>query len=265
MRGQPRFIMFYSVIFDGETRKQRSIRKGATEKSPGLRATNGMNNYSAFHARARGNTASGASAGLLGKLDPAVAERLRFLGAFLREPARVGSLAPSSPALAQAMLRGCDLKKARTVVEFGPGTGAFTRPILERIGRHTAFLALELDDEHVRGLRQRFPGLCVYHDSAEKIQKYLAQHRRTKADYIISGLPWANMPVKMQEQILSAILASLAPDGTFMTFAYVHARWLPRARRFRERLETHFTQVRTSRIVWRNMPPAFVYRCRLTA
>jgi phospholipid N-methyltransferase len=222
-----------------------------------------MNNYSAIQARARGNNANGAPAGLLGRLDPAVAERLQFLGAFLREPARVGSLAPSSPALAQAMLCGCDLKSARTVVEFGPGTGAFTRPILERIGRHTAFLALELDDEHVRGLRRRFPALSVYHDSAEQIQKYLAQHRRTKADYIISGLPWANMPVKAQEQILSAMLASLAPDGMFTTFAYVHACWLPRARRFRERLKKHFARVRTSRIVWKNVPPAFVYRCSL--
>ncbi len=224
-----------------------------------------MNDYYAVRARARNNSAGASATGFLEKLDPALAERLQFLSAFLREPARVGSFVPSSPALAQTMLDGCDLKNSRTVVEFGPGTGAFTRLILERLGRHATFLALELDDKHVRGLRQRFPRLSVYRDSAEKIQKYLALHRRTKADYIISGLPWANMPVNVQEQILSAVLGSLAPDGMFATFTYVHACWLPRARRFRERLEKYFAEVRTSPIVWRNVPPAFVYRCRLTA
>ena len=152
-----------------------------------------------------------------------------------------------------------------TVVEFGPGTGAFTRLILERIGKQTAFLALELDEKHARGLRQHFPRLNVYHDSAERIQKYLAQHRRSKADYIISGLPWANMAVKVQEHILNAVVASLAPDGMFTTFSYVHACWLPRARRFRDRLENYFAEVKTSRTVWRNVPPAFVFRCRSAA
>ncbi len=224
-----------------------------------------MNDYYAVQARARSRSGSSPSVGFLEKLDPALAERLQFLSAFLREPARVGSFVPSSPALAEAMVHGCDLRNARTVVEFGAGTGAFTRLIRERMGGHTTFLALELDDNHVRGLRQRFPGVHVYRDSAERVQKYLASHRRTKADYIISGLPWANMPVKEQERILEAVLNSLAPDGLFTTFAYVHARWLPRARRFRERLEYYFGKVRTSRIIWRNLPPALVYRCRLAA
>jgi len=223
-----------------------------------------MNDFYAVQTRAR-SRGGASSVGILERLDPAMAERLRFLSSFLREPARVGSLAPSSPALAEAMLSGCELKNARTVVEFGAGTGAFTRPILERIGANTTFLALELDDKHARGLRQRFPGVHVYRDSAEKVQKYLAMHRRKKADYIISGLPWANMPVTVQECILEGVLNSLKPDGLFTTFAYVHARWLPRARRFRERLEHYFARVETSPIVWRNLPPAFVYRCQLAA
>src|ERR1051326_1964119 len=153
-----------------------------------------MSNYYGVQARARSQGASGSSAGLLDRLDPVMAERLQFLGAFLREPARVGSLAPSSPALAQAMLRGCDLKSAKTVVEFGPGTGAFTRLILQRIGRQTTFFALELDDKHVRGLRHRFPGVHIHKDSAERIQEYLVQHRRKHADYTINSSPLGGTP-----------------------------------------------------------------------
>jgi phosphatidylethanolamine/phosphatidyl-N-methylethanolamine N-methyltransferase len=215
-----------------------------------------------------GGSRTGAAAvrhGLLKKLDPAVAERLEFLGTFLRKPASTGSFAPSSPWLARAMVRGCDLRNARTVVEFGPGTGAFTRLILRRIGKQTAFFAMELDGEQARRLQERFPGLPVYHDSAEKIQRYLARHGRKKADYIISGLPWGNMPIKVRDRILDAVLASLAPEGTFTTFAYIHACWLPSALHFRKRLKEHFAEVKTSRIIWRNTPPAFVYRCKLKA
>jgi len=250
---------------DRETRKEVHTERRNGKVPPRFGAAQCMNDYYAVQTRSRRDGASASSASFLERLDPVLAERLQFLGAFLREPARAGSFAPSSPALARAMVRGCDLENARSVVEFGPGTGAFTRLILERIGRHTAFLALELDEKHVRGLRQRFPGLSVYHDSAERIQRYLALHRRKKADYIISGLPWANMAVQVQERILHGVDASLAADGMFTTFTYVHACWLPRARRFRERLENYFAEVKTSRIVWRNLPPAFVYRCRLKA
>ena len=201
--------------------------------------------------------------GLLEKLDPAMVEWLEFFGSFLRDPGRVGAFAPSSPELAEAMLLGCDLKNAGTVVEFGPGTGAFTRLILDRIARQTTFLALELDRDHVRRLRERFPGVNVYNDCAEKIQKYLTRHHRKKADYIISGLPWVNMPAKVQETILGTTVASLLPGGMFATFTYVPTFWFPRARRFRARLKSHFAEVRLSRVVWRNAPPALVYRCHL--
>jgi phospholipid N-methyltransferase len=207
-------------------------------------------------------SANAHSAGWLHRIDPGVAEKLRFFGAFLRQPSSTGSLAPSSRALGRAMLHGCRLREARTVVEFGPGTGAFTRLILERMGEETRFLALELNEQHVRLLKEKHPRLHVHRDSAERIGHYLRRHRASKADYIISGLPWANMPAATQDRILRAVLRSLDGEGMFVTFAYIHARWLPRARHFRKRLEEHFGEVRTSRIIWANVPPAFVYRCR---
>jgi phospholipid N-methyltransferase len=64
-----------------------------------------------------------------------------------------------------------------------------------------------------------------------------------------------------QNRIFDAVFASLAPGGLFTTFAYVHARWLPTSLRFRQRLFRHFSRIEVTPIVWRNLPPAFVYRC----
>lgn len=203
----------------------------------------------------------------MGKLRPARATesssrgRLRFFSAFLREPFKVGAFWPSSPELAEKIVGGCDLRSRSTVVELGPGTGAFTSLILERLRRQAQFFALELSPINVRELQRRFPRLDVYADSAERLPEYLERRDAQKADCIISGLAWGNMLPATQNKIFDAVLSSLAPGGLFTTFAYVHARWLPTSLRFRQRLYRHFSRIEVTPIVWRNLPPAFVYRC----
>ena len=196
--------------------------------------------------------------------ETSVLEHLQFFGAFLRQPGHVGAVLPSSPSLARALVAGCDLQRARLVVELGPGTGVVTKSILNRLGHGTRFFALELDEKSVRNLRRRFPGVAVYHDSAEHIRRYLKRHGQARTDCIISGLPWAAMSLRLQHRIMKQVHAALTPQGVFTTFAYIHASWMPKAQHFRRWLCRHFDHVETSRIVWRNFPPAFVYRCRLT-
>jgi phospholipid N-methyltransferase len=63
-----------------------------------------------------------------------------------------------------------------------------------------------------------------------------------------------------QDRIFDAMLNSLAPQGQFVAFGYIHAVWYPTTMRFRRRLFRSF-RVETTPIIWRNLPPAFVYRC----
>ena len=196
-------------------------------------------------------------------LDARLDEHVAFIGSFLRGPASVGALTPSSPALAKAMIAGCDLGQAETVVELGPGTGAFTGLILKEIGRRTTFIALELDEHHVKRLHREFPRAAVYRDTAANLPKYLRRHGKRHADYIISGLPWASIPHAQREEIMAAILESLAPGGVFTTFGYLLTRLFPSTRKFCRQLRKDFAVVERSKLVWRNIPPAYVYRCTL--
>ena len=120
---------------------------------------------------------------------------------------------------------------------------------------------MEINPINVRELQRRFPELQVHADCAEKLPDYLRQDEGRKADCIISGLAWGNMLPPTQNRILDAVVSSLAPGGLFTTFAYVHASWLPTSIRFRNRLFRHFSKIEITPIVWRNLPPAFVYRC----
>jgi len=183
---------------------------------------------------------------------------LSFLAAFAREPFTVGSLWPSSKTLSKVVADSCEIKPGATVVELGPGTGAFTGPILQRLNGHGRFLAVEINETNVKVLQRRFPRCRVVHGSAAQLPDHLEGRL---ADCIVSGLAWGNMLPRTQNELLRAILKSLKHKGQFIAFAYAHAAWMPTSLLFRQRLRRHFERIETTPIVWRNLPPAFVFRC----
>ena len=182
----------------------------------------------------------------------------RFVEAFIREPLTVGALWPSSSRLSKLVVESCDVVPGDTVVEFGPGTGSFTGLLLQRLHGRGRMLAMELSETNIAELRRRYPHCETIHDSAENLPKHL---NGTRAKCIISGLAWGNMLPATQDRIFDAMLESLASDGQFVAFAYVHASWFPTSRRFKRRLLESFVRVEKTPIIWRNLPPAFVYRC----
>lgn len=183
---------------------------------------------------------------------------LSFLGEFVREPFKIGAVWPSSRALSQVVVDSCDIRPGDTVVELGPGTGSFTELLLRRVNGRGRLLAVELNARYACLLRERFPQCEVVNDSAENL---VAQLQGRLADCIVSGLAWGTMLPKTQNAIFDAILNSLAADGQFVAFGYLHAACLPTSQDFRRRLRRHFQQVETTPIVWRNLPPAFAFRC----
>lgn len=190
-----------------------------------------------------------------------MAEHARFLLHFIKNPTSIGAVAPSSPWLASMIVQDMGLERARTVVEVGPGTGAFTAATLRRIPADAFFMAVELNREFAEAIRRRYPRVRVVNDSAENLEHHLEDSGRVgQVDAVISSLPWAGFPPELQERLLGPILRSLRPGGKFATFAYVHARGLPAGKRFRALLDRSFRFVDVTRVEWRNLPPAVVYR-----
>jgi phosphatidylethanolamine/phosphatidyl-N-methylethanolamine N-methyltransferase len=191
----------------------------------------------------------------------AVRDHVRLLTEFIRQPIYTGAVAPSSRWLARCVVAEMGLEEAQTVVELGPGTGSFTRLIAERARPEALVLALELNPRLAADLAPRFPRVEIVNDSAERLLDHLRSRGREHADCVLSGIPFAAFGPELQCRVVDAVVASLRPGGRFATFAYVNAAWLPPGRRFRRLLESRFPIVRTTSTVWRNLPPAFVYRC----
>jgi phospholipid N-methyltransferase len=185
-----------------------------------------------------------------------------LLRQFLRNPSQTGAVLPSSAYLAEVMVDWLDLGGARSVLEYGPGTGPFTPHILKRVGRDCRFLAIERNAALASEFRTKLPNVELVHDSVENVRAICDRAGIVSVDCIVCGLPWAAFPEGLQRRLLDSMMTVLRPGGQFVTFAYLHGLPLPAGRRFANRLPEYFSEVSRSRTVWMNLPPALVYRCR---
>jgi phospholipid N-methyltransferase len=191
-----------------------------------------------------------------------VRDTVQFLGAFVRHPSRVGAIAPSSAALARAMVAGLEVGDGGSVLEFGPGTGSFTAAIADVLVEPTHYLGIEREPGFVELLRRRFDRLQFVHGSAEDARSHHAEAQLPPVRAILCGLPFACLAPSVQDGIIAALDQLLGPGGEFRTFQYLHAYCLPTAVRFRQRIAGVLGSHRRSPIVLANMPPAYVLRWR---
>ncbi len=182
-------------------------------------------------------------------------DRTTFLRSFLRDWRTIGSVTPSSRFLVGAMLDRVDFGHARRVVEYGPGTGVFTREALRRLGPDGRLLALDTERHFIDALRERLPDprLVAAPGSAASVERHLAALGWDGVDVILSGIPYTAMPKELREAILRASAAALAPGGLFL--AYQYSPYIrPLLGRYFDRVETRWVPL--------NLPPAFYFACR---
>jgi len=194
-------------------------------------------------------------------LESIVRHAWTFVREYLRAPRTIGAVAPSSRGLAELIVDLAGVAQADVIVEYGPGTGAFTQRILEVKRPEAKLVAVEFHPTMAAQLRRRFPQVDVVEDSVANLGRILAERGLKQADSIVSGLPWAAFDSGLRDRLLEATITALRPGGRFATFAYVEGSILPGARRLRRKLRRLFTEVHRSPIVWGNLPPAFVYQC----
>ena len=187
---------------------------------------------------------------------------LTFLKNFIKRPMHTGAVWPSSPYLSLEMTRHVGLERSSAVVELGPGTGAVTTHIVNALPRSAKFFAVELNCELCDCLRQKHPSVKIYNEDAADLGRLLKMESIESVDLVVSSLPWTVFPSKLQDRLLDVVTSSLRRGGYFVTFAYVQGTVLPSGVRFKSQLKQRFTRVGRSHTEWRNIPPAFVYRCK---
>src|SRR4051812_2564160 len=112
-------------------------------------------------------------------------ENIQFLQAFLKNPLKVGAVAPSSPDLAWQMLQGILPDDENIIVELGVGTGAITKYIREILPDDRSYLGIELDAAMVSNLKVRYPEMNIINGNACELSAIHASSGLGKASYIL--------------------------------------------------------------------------------
>ena len=125
-----------------------------------------------------------------------------FFRQWLRSPKSMGSIIPSSLALARAVTSAVAWEPGQTVIELGAGTGAISQGLLEKGMPCEALMMIELDEQLYDYLRNRFPGVRVIHGDATKLADIVADQGIDEVSTVVSGLPMVNMPFDFQSAIV---------------------------------------------------------------
>lgn len=185
---------------------------------------------------------------------PGFREIMAFARGFLKAPMAVGSLVPSSPFLVEQVLRPINWERARVIVEYGPGTGSFTRAILGRMLPEARLVALEINPlfHDYLGRTLADSRLHLRLASATEVKRVLRELDCGRADYIISGIPFRTLPERLRDPIVRNARSVLAPNGRFLVYQFSGA--------VRPYLERVFSDVARGRELL-NILPARLYYC----
>src|SRR5690242_18277795 len=132
-----------------------------------------------------------------------------FIGEALNDFSTVAAISPSSRFLASAMMRPLQLPRARVAVEFGAGTGAITRALLNQLHPSGELLVFEINRSFLDCLRRNIsdPRMVLIHASVENLNIELEKRGVDRVDAVASSLGLAFMP----DHVRHALFQNLAP------------------------------------------------------
>jgi phospholipid N-methyltransferase len=197
---------------------------------------------------------------------------LVFYGEILRATRQVGAFSRMSGAVARVVAEPlASLPSPRRVLEAGPGTGALTGAVLERLGPGDRLDLYEVNATFARFLRQGLvPREGVRVEVFERDVEALEEGARY--DMIVSSLPLMNFEPEKVRRTLDLYAAHLAPGGVLGAVDYwgkelrpivsspsERARMREVLRMTREFLERNECE---ERVVFWNFPPACVRHVR---
>lgn len=174
-----------------------------------------------------------------------------FFRLWLKDPFKIGAIAPSSRDLARAMAKLVPESLHYPIVELGGGTGVVTQALLERGIAPSKLFVVERDPTLHELLQKRFPELNIVQGDAAHLGALLHPHGISKVSAVVSGLPLLTFRKSVQHEIIMAAFALLERGAPFVQFTYGPFSPLPRK---------EFGLVgRVRKRVLNNLPPASIW------
>lgn len=183
-----------------------------------------------------------------------MSKKFNFFKEALKNYKTSGTVIPSSKYLASKMLKEIDFDTAEVIVELGPGNGAITQHILNKIKPQTILICFEINDAFYKELKKiNHPQLVVLKASAENVKAEIEKLGYNKADFVVSSLPLTILPKEVTKTILEKNYNFLAKNGAFIQYQYSLSYYKKLKEVFGDAINLSFEAL--------NFPPAFIYTC----
>lgn len=168
----------------------------------------------------------------------------------------VGALHPSSRFLVRRLIGCLRPERVRTLVEFGPGPGVATRPLLAALPADARYIAIEKNPAFLDALRSSTadPRLTVVAGDVCSVREILSSRGIHSADAIIASIPFSFLSRDERAGLIEAVESLLADDGDFVIFHQFTPLML-------SLVKTRFARVRVL-FEPRNIMPCFLIHCR---
>ncbi|MEI6558767.1 MAG: phospholipid methyltransferase [Rhodospirillaceae bacterium] len=143
-----------------------------------------------------------------------------FFKRWFADPVAMGSLVPSSASLRRLVTREIVCGPDEIVVEFGGGTGAMTRAILEAGVPAERVWSIEIDPELAGFLARLYPKVNVIHGDCREIESRLGPELIGKVGTVVLGIPMVLLPIALQREIVATMFRIMVPDRRFLHYTF---------------------------------------------
>ncbi|MFB6258394.1 MAG: class I SAM-dependent methyltransferase [Flavobacteriales bacterium] len=144
--------------------------------------------------------------------------KLHYLLQFFKDP-KVAAVGPTSRRVVEGVCDGLPFDRDIRLLELGPGDGAVTRKVLDRLSSGSRVLALETNESFYKELASwDDPRLTVIQDRAENFLRHMEQQGFKGVDHIISGIPSSMLSHEQRIDLVMNFYRSLEEGGTAMVY-----------------------------------------------
>lgn len=179
---------------------------------------------------------------------------LAFLKSFATDK-DVASITPSSMYCVRKLCEHINFDKTKLIIEYGGGTGVFTKYFLQQMRPDARLFVFETNDNFFHEKLKVIDDerLTVFHESVEDIQNLIPEDLLGQADHVVSGIPFSFFNWDLKIDILQKTHRVLNEDGSFL--AYQTSGHLKKP------LNEVFGNYSTT-FCWKNIPPYFIYEAK---
>ena len=174
-----------------------------------------------------------------------------FLSRALRNPRRLGAVAPSSRHLGALLAKYARFDDHSPIVELGGGSGSITRALIRGGIDPARIYVIEIEPELANYLKAALPLVNVIQGNATDLPHILPPDIIGKVHRVVSGLPMINIPQAVRGQIIESCFQIMAPEGAYLQYTYSP----------RSSINAKAFQLNKKRLgtVFLNLPPATIW------